>query len=140
MGASREHNSIAFGIKHDSILNSSQYFHVTEGLVPDIMHDVLEGSLAYEIKELIKYLVSKKILTIACINSYISNFSYYGADARNKPSPIGSNTLSSSDHGLRQSGKAMHIQKLNLLYSDCYSYTDMVPCSTSSFNDWRESM
>lgn len=52
VGALKEHNSIAFGIRCDSVLNLSKYFHVTEGLCPDIMHDVLEGSLAYELKEL----------------------------------------------------------------------------------------
>ena len=34
----------------DSILHQSNYFHVTKGLVPDIMHDVLEGCLSYVIK------------------------------------------------------------------------------------------
>ena len=29
----------------DLILTKSRYFHVTEGLVPDTMHDVLEGTL-----------------------------------------------------------------------------------------------
>lgn len=96
-------------------MNSSRYFHVTEGLVPDIMHDVLEGSLAYEIKELLKYLVSERIITLSKINECISNFPYCGTDARNKPSTIASNVLSSSDHGLKQSGKtALSIFCINL--------------------------
>lgn len=70
------------------------------------MHDVLEGSLAYEMKELIKHLISEKIITLAQINEFISNFPYYGPDARNKPYAIGSNVLSSSDHGLKQTGKS----------------------------------
>ena len=32
----------AYGLNQDSILNSLQFFHVTEGLPPDIMHDILE--------------------------------------------------------------------------------------------------
>ena len=43
-----------YGLHRDSILNSSKYFHVTEGLIPDIMHDCLEGALQYEVKELLK--------------------------------------------------------------------------------------
>ena len=34
--------------------------YVTEGLSPDIMHDILEGALQYETKELIKYLVTEQ--------------------------------------------------------------------------------
>ena len=37
-----------YGVKSDSILNSSRYFHVVGGLPSDIMHDLLEG--AYHIK------------------------------------------------------------------------------------------
>lgn len=37
------------------ILNLSPSYHVTKGLPPDIMHDVLEGVLQYEVKELLKY-------------------------------------------------------------------------------------
>uniref|UniRef100_A0A1X7UTH9 Uncharacterized protein n=1 Tax=Amphimedon queenslandica TaxID=400682 RepID=A0A1X7UTH9_AMPQE len=34
-----------YGFTEDSILNSSKYFHVTEGLCPDVMQDMLEDSL-----------------------------------------------------------------------------------------------
>ena len=99
-----EHNSTAFGLTRDSILNSSQYFHVTEGLVPDAMHDVLEGSLPFEIKELLKHLISDRVISIHSLNETIRLFPYLGSDALNKPSPISSQTLSSADHHLRQNG------------------------------------
>ena len=42
-----------YGINRDSILNKLAYFHVCSGaLLPDVMHDVLEGTLQYEIKSL----------------------------------------------------------------------------------------
>ena len=105
VGALKEHNSIAFGIRYDSVLNQSKYFHVTEGLCPDIMHDVLEGSLAYELKEFIRHAISNKIITLQELNDSISRFPYFGTDACNKPSWIGTSILSSSDHGLKQCGK-----------------------------------
>ena len=49
---------------------------MTNGLVPDIMHGVLEGSLAYEIKELIRYAHSKGFFTLNDLNEAISMFSY----------------------------------------------------------------
>ena len=49
-GPLHDHFATTFGLHKDSTLNSS-FFHATEGLVPDIMHDCLEGCLQYEIKE-----------------------------------------------------------------------------------------
>ena len=42
-GPLAQHISTTYGIASNSILNECKHFHVTEGLVPDIMHDVLEG-------------------------------------------------------------------------------------------------
>ena len=44
-----------YGINMESIL---KYFHVADGLPPDIMHDVLEGALSYEIKLMISHFCS----------------------------------------------------------------------------------
>ena len=79
------------GVVRDSTLNSSKYFHVTEGLVPDVMHNVLEGCAPYILKELLKYLDQNNIITVPL-------------DARNKPTQIPGSTFSSSDHTLKQKG------------------------------------
>ena len=49
------HNHIAttYGLHYNSILNLSRFYHVTDGLPPDVMHDILEGCLQYEVKELL---------------------------------------------------------------------------------------
>lgn len=99
-----EYNSTTYGLRGDSLLNKSLYFHVTNGLVPDIMHDVLEGSLAYEIKELIRYANSEGFCRLGDLNEAMNMFSYGSADRRNKPSPFNASVLTSNDHGLRQSG------------------------------------
>lgn len=54
-GVLSKHLATAYVLKFDSILNSSEHFHVVEGLAPDVMHDVLEGVAQYEMKELLKY-------------------------------------------------------------------------------------
>ena len=46
-----DHITTTYGLHRNSILNTSKYFHIVDGLAPDIMHDILEGSLQYEIKE-----------------------------------------------------------------------------------------
>jgi hypothetical protein len=63
-GPNYNHFSTTYGIHRDSIVNSSRYFHVTEGLVPDVMHDILEGVLPLELKELMRFLISEKVITI----------------------------------------------------------------------------
>ena len=100
-----KHYATTFGVNRDSILNQSRFFHVTEGLVPDVMHDILEGALQLEVKELIKTFVSKKYFSLLTLNKVIESFPYGGRDVCNKPTPISSITLSSQDHLLKQNGK-----------------------------------
>lgn len=71
----------------------------------DIMHDFLEGGLQYEVKELLKHLISTRLLSLQEVNAAIESFSYGYSDVTDKPSPISSTTLSSTDHSLKQSGK-----------------------------------
>lgn len=103
-GPLRNHMSTTYGVTRSSCLNSSNYFHVTEGLIPDVMHDVLEGVAQYELKELIKHLVEDRIYTLAGINSVLGKFPYSYVDIKDKPTLISASTLSSSDHHLKQKG------------------------------------
>lgn len=100
-----EHFAVTYGIVRDSCLNQSKYFHITKGLVPDIMHDVLEGSLPYEVKEMLNYYIRQKIITHSELSTAMESFPYLSTDAQNKPVPITTTTLSSSDHSLKQTGK-----------------------------------
>lgn len=74
------------------------------------MHDVLEGCLPYEVKELLKYLIREKFITLTVLSEIIQCFSYLGADAQNKPAPIASTTISSSDHALKQTGECFRFR------------------------------
>ena len=85
-------------------MNSSSYFHTTEGLAPDVMHDVLEGVAQYEVKELLKYLINEKLLSLSDLNAEIEHFPYSYADVKDKPTPIVSTALSSTDHNIKQKG------------------------------------
>ena len=93
--------AITYGLTHDSILNSSRFFHVTNGLPPDCMHDILEGCLQYEVKELLRSLVDRKFVKLEALNQRIELFPYAQCDSATKPSPI---SLSTSDHSLKQNG------------------------------------
>ncbi len=47
LGGPRDHIATTYGVVSNSILNECRYFHITSGLIPDIMHDILEGSLIH---------------------------------------------------------------------------------------------
>ena len=94
-GPLHNHYATTYGLHRDSVLNTLEYFHVTEGLIPDIMHDCLEGSVQYGVKELLKH------LCLVCLPSMIQ-FSH--SDVKNQPAPITTATLASADHALRQTG------------------------------------
>ena len=73
------------------------------------MHDVLEGSLPYEVKEMLNHFIKQKIISQRELTAAMESFPYLASDARNKPVPITATTLSSSDHKLKQTGKSLHI-------------------------------
>lgn len=104
-----------YSLQFDSILNSSSYFHVTTGLPPDIMHDILEGSLQHEVKELLYYLKWEKcFFSLAVLNQKIERFPYMQMD---KGNTILAASLTSSDHSLKQKGKhmVMHVKQHNII-------------------------
>ena len=98
-----DHASTTYSIVRNSILNEWTYFHV-DGLVPDIMHDVLEGCVPYMVKELVKISFLNIIITLQELNDHITMFPYSLIDDQNKATVIPSATLNSSDHSVKQKG------------------------------------
>ena len=69
------------------------------------MHDILEGNLQYEVKELLKHLIlAEHYFTLKELNKSIERFPYVASDKATKPS-IAPQVLSSSDKSLKQKGK-----------------------------------
>ena len=104
-GPLQSHIATTYGITNSSILNSSRYFHVVDGLVPDIMHDILEGTMQVTLKCLLYYLIEENhMFTLTNLNERISSFDYGHADVQNRPSEISRSTFNSSSDALKQSG------------------------------------
>lgn len=75
--------STVYGVKQDSILNRSQYFHVVDGLEIDVMHDQLEGVLPLQLKMLLaKYIMIDKLFTLQILNDRIGSFDYGPTDVK----------------------------------------------------------
>lgn len=83
-----------------------RYFHVCSGaLIPDVMHDILEGALQYEVKLMIKSMVAEeKYFTLDQFNSWLENIELGYMEAKDRPTAIAANTLNSDSHSLKQSG------------------------------------
>lgn len=99
--------SVEYGINTTCILNGLKYFHTCNGaLIPDIMHDILEGGLQYEVKLMLNKLIYEdKYFTLEVLNFKLENFDYGYLDVKNRPSPITTDTLTaSSSNSLKQNG------------------------------------
>lgn len=107
-GPSRSAFSKDSGINHTSILDELKYFSVASGaLLPDIMHDILEGVLQYEAKLLLRHLIYEEgCLTLEQLNSRISRMELGYMESSNRPSEISTTTLQAEDSNLlTQNGK-----------------------------------
>lgn len=89
------------------VIAYDRYFHVCDGsLVPDIMHDVLEGVLEYEAKLLLNIFIKKeKYFTLAEFNSRLQCLDLGYMESKDRPTLIADSTLSSSSNKLKQEGK-----------------------------------
>lgn len=63
------------------------------------------GVLPYELKQLLKYIISRNYVTLNEVNHKLETFPYGYGDIRDKPSQIAETTLSSTDsNSLKQNG------------------------------------
>ena len=94
-----------FGINSRSVLLELEHFDMCSGtLVPDVMHDLLEGSLQHIIVLIIKYLTEeKRYFRLSYLNQRIEEIEL-GYMEDNRPSK-----LSKKDKTLRQNGMPMYM-------------------------------
>lgn len=75
-----------FGVKKTCLLNTLRFFHTSDNYAVDIMHDLLEGVVQYELKLVFQYLVNKKYLSLETLSQRIQSFNYI--ERRNRPSGL----------------------------------------------------
>ena len=74
-------------------------------LIPDLLHDILEGMLQYEVKLLLQYFVNfESYLTLDTLNSKLHNTELGSVEAKNRPTAISVKTLNSDGNSLKQNG------------------------------------
>ena len=63
--------SKTYDVNRKSVLCNSRYFHVVDSLLADAMHDLLEGVLQYECKEMLSVFVYQiNYFTLQTVNPY----------------------------------------------------------------------
>lgn len=69
-GPLNDHIATTFGIVRNSILNELEHFRVVTGLIPDIMHDILEGMLVYSVSSVFCYRLFGNVYATVVDNGY----------------------------------------------------------------------
>ena len=95
-----------YGINRDSILNKLAYFHVCSGaLLPDVLHDILEDALQYEIKLMLRVMIAEeRYFTLDTLNTRMENLELGYMESKDCPTPINDSTLFSGGVSLKQAG------------------------------------
>lgn len=76
------------------------------GLVPDVMHDLLEGALQYEVKLMLRsYIRVEHYFTLENFNQRLVNFELGYMEIKDRPTAISETTLLSTGHSIKQNGK-----------------------------------
>lgn len=91
-----------------SALHAANYFHASQNMVFDLMHDFLEGICQMELKFVLrKYICEDRIITVQMFNRRVKSFIYGFPEHKNKPtSNFNAASLNNiSEHKVKQ--KAM---------------------------------
>lgn len=101
-----EKNPAATGVKEDSCLNTLKYFHITEHVGVDVMHDLLEGVAPLEIKLMLQqFIYVEELFTLEQFNDRIVSTDYGYSNEKNKPNVI--INLRTADNPVKQTASQM---------------------------------
>ena len=103
--ANFEKNSKEFGVNYRSELLELRYFDICGGgLVADVMHDLLEGTLQYETKLILKHVINQRYITYKTFADLLEGLELGYMEMDNKPTMIPARVITSDDKHLGQKG------------------------------------
>ena len=102
----RDQNSKTFAVNCRSALLQLDHFDFCGGaFIPDVMHDVLEGTLQYESKLIIQHIITEKLLSYAKFADLLNNLELGYMEEDNRPSSISLRTITCNEKTLGQKGR-----------------------------------
>lgn len=132
-------NSKEFGVNYRSQLSELRHFDICGGdLIADVMRDLLEGTLQYETKLILKHVISQRYVTYKAFADLLEGLELGYMEMNNKPTAIPAWVISSDDKHLGQKGRniqriaAVHVNHATYVYSvhaHCmYSHFQLLRC------------
>ena len=98
-------NSKEFGVNYRSQLLELRYFDMCGGgLVADVMHDLLEGTLQCETKLILKHVTSQCYISYKTFTNSLEGLELGYMEMDNKPTVIPARMINSDDKHLGQKG------------------------------------
>lgn len=77
------------GVKKQCALTGKlNHFHFVSGYPPDVIHDLFEGIVPYEVALCLDDFIRKKYITLTEVNDLIKKFSYKWTDKTNSPHSV----------------------------------------------------
>ncbi|XP_049316955.1 uncharacterized protein LOC125779724 [Bactrocera dorsalis] len=76
------------GVRENSIFNKLHSFHVIENFAVDLLHDLFEGVLNYDLCHIIMYFIENKFFDLVFLNCQKANFDYVLTEKGNKSPPL----------------------------------------------------
>lgn len=134
-----------YGINQNSVLNQLSYFHVCDGsLLPDVMHDILEGLLQYEMKLLLHVMIEEEgYFSLDYFNSCLDNLELGYMESKSRPTLISVRTFRSAGNSLKQTSMFciyMYTYTYMCYIQLCrfvFSLTDVVARTCFATDYWR---
>lgn len=114
------------GIKRESIFNMIILFHVIHSAGVDIMHDISEGVLRYNMCAIILYFIRKKIFTLKTLNDRKKNFAYDYPDRGNISGNITMKKLRKGKLSMSASEMMTFVHNFGFIVGDLISPDDNV--------------
>ena len=106
-GPLQDHYSTCYGINRLSLLEEVPGFSVVTGLPHDIMHDLFEGVVPYELKLLIQHCVHSKYFTIDLLNHRIGAYDFVNS----KPTAVDTRIINSPMKIRQSASQMMHLSR-----------------------------
>ena len=92
--------AVSYGINFRSSLCDSHNFDISLQLPQDIMHTLLEGTVQYELRHLLKHYIDAGDFTLNQLNAAIANQEYGYSEVSDKPGPL-KETVFRGDEGYK---------------------------------------
>jgi hypothetical protein len=112
------------GIKEECVFNSLKNYNVCSNIAVDVMHDLLEGCVKYDVALILLSYIHDGRINLDNLNERIRGFHYDANDSRNKPPEISLHHLNKGSISMTSSETLCFLRILPLLIGDLISMDD----------------